>query len=76
MPIWPRRRRRPSRAAVEAQQRLEAAERELAAARRDLEAARDDDDPVAEVAEKMRALTRRNHFGPMITEALRGSRSR
>ena len=31
-------------------------------------------DEVSEVAESLRELRRRNHFGPIITEALRGTR--
>lgn len=67
MAIWRRRRRGPSPETVQAAERL-------AVAQEDLAAARADDDPVDEVARKLRELRRRNHFGPMITEALRGSR--
>lgn len=64
--IW-RRKRKPSPETQRARERLAVAEA-------DLEAARADDDPVDEVAAKLRELRRRNHFGPMINEALRGSR--
>jgi beta-phosphoglucomutase-like phosphatase (HAD superfamily) len=66
--IWRRRRKRAaSPETVEARERLEAAQEELAAAVAD-------DEPVEEVSRKLDALRRRNHFGPMITRALRGSR--
>lgn len=65
--IWPRRRRRPSDETAEARRQLEQA-------RQDLAAARADDEPVDEVAAKLRELGRRNHFGPMINDALRGAR--
>ncbi|MFG1776603.1 hypothetical protein ACGFIG_09260 [Micromonospora sp. NPDC049048] len=65
--IWRRRRRSASPETVEARERLEAAQEELAAAVAD-------DEPVDEIARKLRELRRKNHFGPMITEALRGSR--
>lgn len=67
MAIWRRRRREPSAETVEAAE-------QLAVAQEDLAAARADDDPVDAVAEQLRELRRRNHFGPMITRALRGSR--
>ena len=67
MAIWRRKRRHPSAATERAAERLqEAAEH--------LEAARADDDPVDHVAGQLQELARRNHFGPMITKALRGSR--
>ncbi|WP_422744373.1 DUF7620 family protein [Micromonospora sp. WMMD754] len=46
----------------------------LERAKEQLEEARADDAPVNEAARKLTELRRRNHFGPMITEALRGSR--
>lgn len=65
------RRRRPAQAetaeTVAAREQLKTAHQELAAARAD-------DDPVDQVAAKLRKLRNRNHFGPMITQALRGSR--
>lgn len=64
--MW-RRKRKPS---ADAQQARE----QLAVAREELAAAVADDEPVDEVARKLRELRRKNHFGPMITEALRGSR--
>ncbi|WP_436970739.1 DUF7620 family protein [Micromonospora rifamycinica] len=64
--MW-RRKRRPSPETEQARERLAVAEA-------DLEAARADDDPVDEVARKLRELRHRNHFGPMITSALRGSK--
>lgn len=64
--IWWRR-KRPSA-------ETDAARRQLEAARQDLEAARADDDRVDETARRLRELAGRNHFGPMITDALRGSR--
>lgn len=74
MAIWPFRRRRPSRATTAARKQLEAAQQELEAAKQDLEAVRGDDAQVAEVAGKLRRLAQRNHFGPMISAALRGSK--
>lgn len=66
--IWRRKRERPaSPETVEARERLETAQEELAAAVAD-------DDQVDEVARQLRELRRKNHFGPMITEALKGSR--
>lgn len=66
--IWRRKRKgAASPETVEARERLEVAQEELAAAVAD-------DDPVDEVARKLIELRRRNHFGPMITKALRGSR--
>lgn len=65
--IWRRKGRRPSPATVEAREQLECA-------RRDLAAAQADDDPVDRVAERLDRLRRRNHLGPMIIDALRGSR--
>lgn len=64
---WLRRRRRTSPETAEARRRLEAAHEDLAAARAD-------DDPVDQVAEQLRRLRSRNHFGPMIGDALKGSR--
>lgn len=64
---WSKRRRSPSPEAL-------AARRQLEKARRDLAAARADDDPVDEMAARVDELTRRNHFGPMISQALRGAR--
>ncbi len=65
--IWWRRRRQPS-------PETEAA-RDLAAdAERSLERARADDDTVDAVAARLSELRERNHFGPMITNALRGSK--
>jgi hypothetical protein len=64
--IW-RRKRKPSPEAQEARE-------QLAVAKAELRAARADDEPVDEVAQKLTELRRRNHFGPMITQALRGSR--
>lgn len=66
MAIW-RRKRKPSPETHAARRRLEDAREQLAAARAD-------DEPVDQVARSLRELGRRNHFGPMITEALRGSR--
>lgn len=65
--IWRRKRRRTSPEAEKARELLEVA-------REDLAAARADDDQVDEVARKLRELRRKNHFGPMISNALRGSR--
>ncbi|MFI6228869.1 hypothetical protein ACIBCR_16320 [Micromonospora echinospora] len=66
--IWRRKRKRAaSPETVEARERLEAAQEELAAAVAD-------DGPVDEVARQLVELRRRNHFGPMITRALKGSR--
>lgn len=53
---------------------VERAREQLAVAQEDLAAARADDTPVDEVTRKLHELRRRNHFGPMITEALRGSK--
>ncbi|MCT2279313.1 DUF7620 family protein [Micromonospora chalcea] len=64
--IW-RRRRKPSPETVATQERLEQA-------LEDLDAARADDETVDQVAEQVDRLFRRNHLGPMITDALRGSR--
>ena len=64
---WWRRRRAPS-------PETEAARHQAAAAELSLERARADDAPVDEVAARLTELRRRNHFGPMITNALRGSR--
>ncbi len=64
--MW-RRKRKPSPEVEQARERLAVAQEEL-------EAARADDDPVDEVARKLHELRRRNHFGPMITQALRGSK--
>lgn len=64
---WWRRRREPSAETLEAAQLLEQA-------RRDLAAAHADNEPVHQVAEQIDELRRRNHFGPMISAALRGSR--
>ncbi|MCX5066891.1 hypothetical protein OOJ91_13650 [Micromonospora lupini] len=64
---WWRRRRGPS-------PETEAARDRAADAERSLQRARADDDTVDAVAAKLVELRRRNHFGPMITSALRGSR--
>lgn len=66
--IWPRRRRGPCPDAQRAREDLDQA-------RAELEAARADADEVDRVVEQLTELTRRNHFGPMIQQALRGSRS-
>ncbi|MEU5668940.1 hypothetical protein ABZ749_00955 [Micromonospora sp. NPDC047753] len=65
--IWRRRRKCPSPEAVEVREGLEKA-------REDLAAARADDAPVDRVAQQMHDLRRKNHFGPMITDALRGAK--
>ncbi|MEW2442776.1 DUF7620 family protein [Micromonospora marina] len=65
--IWRRKRKRPSPETTEARTLLERA-------REDLAAARADDDQVDAAARRLAELRRRNHFGPMITDALRGSR--
>lgn len=65
--IWRRRRRRPSAEAVKVRRQLEQAIE-------DLEAARADDVVVDRVAEAIDRFNRRNHLGPMITEAMRGAR--
>lgn len=67
MAIWRRRRREPSPETVEAAE-------QLAVAQEDLAAARAEDGRVDAVAQQLRELRTRNHFGPMITRALRGSR--
>lgn len=67
MAIWRRRRRDPSPEAVQAAEQLVMAQEDLAAAQAE-------DSRVDEVAQALRELRRRNHFGPMITRALRGSR--
>ncbi|SCL31888.1 hypothetical protein GA0070616_4351 [Micromonospora nigra] len=64
---WSRRSRRPSPETIDARGKLEQARRSLAAARAD-------DAAVDKVTERVDALRRRNHFGPMINRALRGSR--
>lgn len=65
---WSRRRRGgPSDETVAARRRLEPA-------REDLAAAQADNEPVERIAERVDELRRRNHFGPMISQALRGSR--
>lgn len=67
MTWWRRRRRQQvSPETVEARQGLEQAHQDLAAARAD-------DDQVERVADRLNELRRRNHFGPMIHDALRGS---
>ena len=66
MGIW-RRKRTPSPETADARRRLERARKQLADARAD-------DAPVDQVARSLQELGNRNHFGPMITEALRGSR--
>lgn len=65
MRIW-RRKRDPLPEAQEAREQLESA-------RRDLARAEADTDAVDTLAGKLVELRRRNHFGPMITRALRGS---
>lgn len=62
---WPRKRRRVSPAVVDA-------DRRLAEARARLASTRQSDDDVTEVVEQLRDLRRRNHFGLMIAEALKG----
>lgn len=64
---WRRRKREPSPETVRAAEQADAA-------RQDLAAARADDDQVNQVAQRLRELRRKNHFGPMISDALRGSR--
>ncbi|KXK63342.1 hypothetical protein AWW66_03245 [Micromonospora rosaria] len=63
---WSSRRRGPSPETIAARRRLEQA-------RADLAAAEADDERVDQVAERVDALRRRNHFGPTISKALRGS---
>jgi hypothetical protein len=46
----------------------------LEAAREDLAAAKADDPAVDKVARQLQELRSRNHFGPMITQALRGQK--
>jgi hypothetical protein len=46
----------------------------LEAAREDLAAAKADDPAVDKVARQLQELRNRNHFGPMITQALRGQK--
>ncbi|QLQ38003.1 DUF7620 family protein [Micromonospora robiginosa] len=66
--IWRRKRRpKPSPETTEARTLLERAQADLAAARAD-------DDQVDAAARRLAEIRRRNHFGPMITDALRGSR--
>ncbi len=65
--IWRRRRRRASPETEQARERLESA-------REDLAAAKADDPAVDHVARQLQELRSRNHFGPMISAALRGSR--
>jgi hypothetical protein len=65
--IWWRRRRPTSPETAAARRRLEKAHQDLAAARAD-------DAPVDEVAGKLQKFRSRNHFGPMITQALRGQK--
>ncbi|MEU4570738.1 hypothetical protein [Micromonospora sp. NPDC023956] len=68
MTWWRRRKREPaSPETVEARQGLEQAHQDLAAALAD-------DDQVERVADRLNELRRRNHFGPMITRALKGTR--
>lgn len=62
--IWRRKRRRPSREAVETRRQLERAKKDLAAAIADGET-------VDEVAAQIERIYLRNHFGPMITELIR-----
>lgn len=64
---WWRRRRWTSPETEQARERMEAAQRDLATARAD-------DEPVDAVAAELRSLRNRNHFGPLINRALRGSR--
>lgn len=51
----------------------EDAREQLERARRDLAEAEQDTERVDRLAAKLVELKRRNHFGPMITRALRGS---
>ncbi len=67
MTWWRRKRTQPSPETSEARRKLEEA-------RADLAAARADNEPVEAVAQQLQELRNRNHFGPMITAALRGSR--
>jgi hypothetical protein len=53
---------------------IDDAERRLQEAQERLARTQQEGEQVAEVAEQMRALRRRNQFGPMISDALRGSR--
>lgn len=69
MTWWRRWGRRGRTSAATAQAR-----EQLAQAQADLAAARADNDPVDQVAARLAELRHRNRFGPMITEALRGSR--
>ncbi|MER7164485.1 hypothetical protein ABT336_00180 [Micromonospora sp. NPDC000207] len=64
---WSRRRQGPSPETIAARRRLEQA-------RADLAAAEADNDAVDQVVERVDELRRRNHFGPTISKALRGSR--
>ena len=66
MAMW-RRKRKSSPETHAARRRLEDAREQLAAAKAD-------DEPVNQVARSLQELGNRNHFGPMITQALRGSR--
>lgn len=53
---------------------VERAKQQLVEARNRLAATQLQGHEVTEVAEALRELRSRNHFGPMITEALRGKR--
>ena len=53
---------------------MRAADRAVEESRERLADAQRMGDEVSEVAQSLRELRRRNHFGPMITEALRGMR--
>jgi hypothetical protein len=64
--MW-RRKRRPSAETSDARRRLEKA-------REQLDVAKADNDQVDRVTGALAELGRRNHFGPMISQAIRGSR--
>ena len=64
MTWWRRRKQGPSPETVAARRQLEQAHEDLAAARAD-------DDRIDQVNALTHQLARRNHLGPMITDALR-----
>ena len=63
---WRRKEAEPSPAVAEADRRLHESRERLAGAR-------GDDREVAAVVEELRALRRKNRFGAMISDALRGT---